>query len=87
LLSYPLNKLFLFRAYSDIIALAACKPFYPFRFYQLSDIQIGFGLDGCQNDTYRMGLAAKQVNEERFDFCIAVGDLTNDRVIPRLQST
>ncbi|KAF7117686.1 hypothetical protein CNMCM5793_006809 [Aspergillus hiratsukae] len=51
----------------------------PFRFCQLGDIQIGFGLDGWQNDTYRMGLAAQQVNAEDFDFCIAVGDLTNDR--------
>ncbi|KAF4219678.1 hypothetical protein CNMCM6805_001709 [Aspergillus fumigatiaffinis] len=51
----------------------------PFRFCQLGDLQIGFGLDGWQNDTYRMGLAAQQVNTEDFDFCIAVGDLTNDR--------
>ncbi|GAQ06098.1 hypothetical protein ALT_3419 [Aspergillus lentulus] len=51
----------------------------PFRFCQLGDLQIGFGLDGWQNDTYRMSLAAQQVNTEDFDFCIAVGDLTNDR--------
>jgi hypothetical protein len=55
--------------------------FEPFRFCQLGDIQIGFGLDGWQNDTVRMGLAAKQVNAEGFDFCIAVGDLTNDRSV------
>jgi hypothetical protein len=28
-----------------------------------------------------MGLAAQQVNAEDFDFCIAVGDLTNDRSV------
>jgi 3',5'-cyclic AMP phosphodiesterase CpdA len=53
----------------------------PFRFCQLGDIQIGFGLDGWKNDTYRMSLAAQQVNEQDFDFCIAVGDLTNDRSV------
>ncbi|KAJ8100143.1 Metallo-dependent phosphatase-like protein [Lipomyces tetrasporus] len=53
--------------------------FNPFRFCQLGDIQLGFGLDGWQNDTHRMHLAAQQVNAQDFDFCIAVGDLTNDR--------
>jgi hypothetical protein len=56
-------------------------PFKDFRFCQLGDIQIGFGLDGWQNDTYRMHLAAQQVNSRDFDFCIAVGDLTNDRSV------
>ena len=69
---------YLFNAYLYVV-LARFKE--PFRFCQLGDIQIGFGLDGWQNDTYRMGLAAKQVNAERFDFCIAVGDLTNDRSV------
>ncbi|KAK9482649.1 Metallo-dependent phosphatase-like protein [Lipomyces starkeyi] len=45
--------------------------FKPFRFCQLGDIQIGFGLDGWQNDTHRMHLAAQQVNAQAFDFCIA----------------
>ncbi|KAJ6084188.1 hypothetical protein N7486_010988 [Penicillium sp. IBT 16267x] len=58
----------------------------PFRFCQLGDIQIGFGLDGWKNDTYRMGLAAQQVNEQDFDFCIAVGDLTNDRFDYEIQA-
>jgi len=53
--------------------------FKPFRFCQLGDIQIGFGLDGWKNDTARMRLAAQQVNAEKFDFCIAVGDLTHNR--------
>jgi 3',5'-cyclic AMP phosphodiesterase CpdA len=53
--------------------------FHPFRFCQLGDIQLGFGLDGWKNDSHRMHLAAQQVNREKFDFCIAVGDLTNDR--------
>ncbi|KAK9390143.1 Metallo-dependent phosphatase-like protein [Lipomyces mesembrius] len=60
--------------------------FKPFRFCQLGDIQIGFGLDGWQNDTYRMHLAAQQVNAQNFDFCIAVGDLTNDRFSYEIQA-
>ncbi|KAK9236530.1 Metallo-dependent phosphatase-like protein [Lipomyces kononenkoae] len=60
--------------------------FEPFRFCQLGDIQIGFGLDGWQNDTYRMHLAAQQVNAQNFDFCIAVGDLTNDRFSYEIQA-
>lgn len=59
---------------------------HPFRFCQLGDIQIGFGLDGWQNDTYRMGQAAQQVNAQKFDFCIAVGDLTNDRLVPEVNT-
>lgn len=53
--------------------------FKPFRFCQLGDIQIGLGLDGWKNDLVRMSLAAKQVLAEKFDFCIAVGDLTQNR--------
>ncbi|KAL3415690.1 hypothetical protein V8F44DRAFT_505633 [Aspergillus fumigatus] len=62
-------------------SLVLCAPSSnkPFRFCQLGDLHIGFGLDGWQNDTYRMVLAAQQVSTENFDSCIAVGDLTNDR--------
>ncbi|KAE8152259.1 Metallo-dependent phosphatase-like protein [Aspergillus avenaceus] len=51
-----------------------------FRFCQLGDIQIGFGQDGWESDMHRMHLAAQQVNAQKFDFCIAVGDLTNGRL-------
>ncbi|KAI9934847.1 hypothetical protein ASPWEDRAFT_186477 [Aspergillus wentii DTO 134E9] len=65
---------------------AVWADFKPFRFCQLGDIQLGFGLDGYKNDTYRMHLAAEQVKKEGFDFCIAVGDLTNDRTPEQVQS-
>jgi hypothetical protein len=65
---------------ADFMTVLA-RPSQPFRFCQLGDIQIGMGLDGWKNDTHRMSLAAQQVNSQDFDFCIAVGDLTNDRSV------
>ncbi|KAE8347173.1 hypothetical protein BDV24DRAFT_121755 [Aspergillus arachidicola] len=60
-------------------SVVSANHFTPFRFCQLGDIQLGFGQDGWKNDVHRMQLAAQQVNAEEFDFCIAVGDLTNSR--------
>ncbi|KAK9313975.1 Metallo-dependent phosphatase-like protein [Lipomyces starkeyi] len=73
-------------AVADMSRVLKRDGFKPFRFCQLGDIQIGFGLDGWQNDTQRMHLAAQQVNGEGFDFCIAVGDLTNDRFSYEIQA-
>lgn len=66
---------------ADIGVVVPANHFSPFRFCQLGDIQLGFGQDGWKNDVHRMQLAAEQVNAEDFDFCIAVGDLTNSRLV------
>lgn len=64
---------------ADTCIVVPANHFTPFQFCQLGDIQLGFGQDGWKNDVHRMQLAAEQVNAEDFDFCIAVGDLTNSR--------
>lgn len=66
-------------AEADTCVVVPANHFTPFQFCQLGDIQLGFGQDGWKNDVHRMQLAAQQVNAEEFDFCIAVGDLTNSR--------
>jgi Icc-related predicted phosphoesterase len=54
--------------------------FESFSFIHMGDPQIGFGLDGPANDTFRFKLAADEAKYKwKVPFVVIAGDLTNDR--------